>query len=84
MPVQGQIDHLLTQIRERTDRKERVLITTLTKRMAESLTDFLKEMNVKVRYLHSDIDTLERMEIIRICGWAFSMCWSASTCCVKA
>ena len=65
MPVQGQIDHLLTQIRERTDRKERVLITTLTKRMAESLTDFLKEMNVKVRYLHSDIDTLERMEIIR-------------------
>ncbi len=65
MPVEGQIDHLLGQIRERVERKERVLITTLTKKMAESLTDFLKEMNVKVRYLHSDIDTIERMEIIR-------------------
>jgi excinuclease ABC subunit B len=65
MPVTGQIDHLLTQIRERTARGERVLITTLTKKMAESLTDFLREMEVKVRYLHSDIDTLERMEIIR-------------------
>ena len=65
MPIEGQIDHLLGQIRERTERKERVLITTLTKKMAESLTDFLKEMDVKVRYLHSDIDTMERMEIIR-------------------
>ncbi|HHY82611.1 MAG TPA: excinuclease ABC subunit UvrB [Clostridiales bacterium] len=65
MPVQGQIDHLLGQIRERTARGERVLITTLTKKMAESLTDFLKEMDVRVRYLHSDIDTMERMEIIR-------------------
>lgn len=65
MPVEGQIDHLLGQIRERVERSERVLITTLTKKMAESLTDFLKEMNVKVRYLHSDIDTIERMEIIR-------------------
>ncbi|MGI6142202.1 MAG: excinuclease ABC subunit UvrB [Caldicoprobacterales bacterium] len=65
MPIEGQIDHLLGQIRERTERMERVLITTLTKKMAESLTDFLKEMDVKVRYLHSDIDTMERMEIIR-------------------
>ena len=65
MPIEGQIDHLLGQIRERTERKERVLITTLTKKMAESLTDFLKEMDVKVRYLHSDIDTMERMEIVR-------------------
>ena len=65
MPVEGQIDHLLGRIRERVERKERVLITTLTKKMAESLTDFLKEMNVKVRYLHSDIETIERMEIIR-------------------
>jgi excinuclease ABC subunit B len=65
MPVQGQIDHLIGRIRERTARKERVLITTLTKKMAENLTDFLKEMDVKVRYLHSDIDTMERMEIVR-------------------
>ncbi|HHU48340.1 MAG TPA: excinuclease ABC subunit UvrB [Clostridiales bacterium] len=65
MPVQGQIDHLIGQIRERTARKERVLITTLTKKMAENLTDFLKEMDVKVRYLHSDVDTMERMEIVR-------------------
>ncbi|MGB4465988.1 MAG: helicase-related protein, partial [Eubacteriales bacterium] len=60
-----QIDHLLEQIKERTARNERVLITTLTKKMAENLTDFLREMDVKVRYLHSDIDTMERMEIIR-------------------
>jgi len=65
MPVEGQVDHLLQQIRERTSRNERVLITTLTKKMAERLTDFLREMDVKVRYLHSDIDTMERMEIIR-------------------
>ena len=65
MPVEGQIDHLLGEIRKRAERKERVLITTLTKKMAESLTDFLKEMNVKVRYLHSDVKTIERMEIIR-------------------
>ena len=65
MPVEGQIDHLLEQIKERTARNERVLITTLTKKMAENLTDFLREMDVKVRYLHSDIDTMERMEIIR-------------------
>ena len=65
MPVEGQIDHLIGEIRKRVERKERVLITTLTKKMAESLTDFLKEMDVKVRYLHSDIKTIERMEIIR-------------------
>jgi excinuclease ABC subunit B len=65
MPMEGQIDHLLGRIRERVERRERVLITTLTKKMAESLTDFLKEMNVRVRYLHSDIETIERMEIIR-------------------
>ncbi|HCS73420.1 MAG TPA: excinuclease ABC subunit B, partial [Clostridiales bacterium] len=64
-PIHGQIDHLLARIRERAAKKERVLITTLTKKMAESLTDFLKEMDVKVRYLHSDILTMERMEIIR-------------------
>ncbi len=65
VPIHGQIDHLLARIRERVDKNERVLITTLTKKMAESLTDFLKEMDVRVRYLHSDILTMERMEIIR-------------------
>ena len=64
-PVEGQIDHLLGQIRQRVNKKQRVLITTLTKKMAENLTDFLKEMDIRVRYLHSDIETLERIEIIR-------------------
>ncbi len=62
---EGQIDHLLSEINTRVSAKERVLITTLTKRMAESLTDFLEENGVKVRYLHSDVKTIERMEIIR-------------------
>ena len=64
-PVKGQIDDLLQEIREVVARDERVLITTLTKRMAEDLTDFLAEAGIKVRYLHSDIDTIERSEIIR-------------------
>ncbi len=64
-PTEGQIDDLLAEIRRRTARNQRVLVTTLTKRMAEDLTDYFKEMGVKVRYLHSEIDTLERMEIIR-------------------
>lgn len=64
-PVEGQIDNLVGEIDKRVKRNERVLITTLTKKMAESLTDYLKELNIKVRYLHSDIDTIERMEIIR-------------------
>ncbi len=64
-PTTGQIDDLFGEIRGRVARGERVLVTTLTKRMAEDLTDYYKEMDLKVRYLHSDIDTLERMEIIR-------------------
>jgi len=64
-PIKGQIDNLVEEIRDRTDRKERVLVTTLTKKMAEDLTGYLKETGIKVRYLHSDIKTLERMEIIR-------------------
>jgi excinuclease ABC subunit B len=64
-PVQGQIDDLLQEIRIRENKNQRVLVTTLTKRMAEDLTEYLREMGVKVRYMHSDIDTLERMEIIR-------------------
>ena len=64
-PAQTQVDDLLSEINEVVGRGERVLVTTLTKRMAEDLTDFLSEHGVKVRYLHSDIDTVERVEIIR-------------------
>ena len=64
-PVEGQIDDLLSEINARTAKKERVLVTTLTKKMAEDLTDYLEGMGVKVRYMHHDIDTIERMEIIR-------------------
>ncbi len=64
-PVKGQVDDLLQEIRERVARRERVLVTTLTKRMAEDLTTYYQELGVKVRYLHSDIDTLERVEILR-------------------
>jgi len=64
-PAQTQVDDLLSEIRLRVERNERVLVTTLTKRMAEDLTDYIAENGVKVRYLHSDIDTVERVEIIR-------------------
>jgi len=64
-PTTGQIDDLLGEIRKELDKKSKVLITTLTKRMAEDLTDYLREVGVRVKYLHSDIDTLERSEIIR-------------------
>ncbi len=64
-PTRGQIDDLMEQIGQRTARGERVLVTTLTKRMAEDLADFLREANVKVHYLHSEVDTLERVEILR-------------------
>jgi excinuclease ABC subunit B len=64
-PARTQVDDLLEEIRQRVERKERVLVTTLTKRMAEDLTDYYQDLNVKVRYLHSDIETLERVEIIR-------------------
>jgi excinuclease ABC subunit B len=64
-PVQHQLDDLLEEVRIRIDRGERVLVTTLTKKMAEDLTDYIRELGIKVRYLHSEIKTLERMEIIR-------------------
>jgi excinuclease ABC subunit B len=64
-PVRGQVDDLLAEIRARAERHERVLVTTLTKRMAEDLTSYYQELGVRVRYLHSDIDTLERVEILR-------------------
>jgi excinuclease ABC subunit B len=64
-PVKGQIDHLLEECRQRAERRERVLVTTLTKRMAEDLTEYFTEVGVRVRYLHSDIETLERIRILR-------------------
>lgn len=64
-PVDGQIDDLIGEINERVAKKERVLVTTLTKAMAESLTDYLTDYGIKVRYMHFDVDTMERMEIIR-------------------
>ena len=64
-PIEGQIDDLISEIQERTKSNERTLITTLTKKMSEDLTDYLKEIGIKVQYLHSEIKTLERIEIIR-------------------
>ncbi|AZK45950.1 excinuclease ABC subunit UvrB [Paenibacillus lentus] len=64
-PTKGQIDDLIAEIHDRIEKDERVLVTTLTKKMAEDLTDYLKEIGIKVRYLHSDIKTLERMSILR-------------------
>lgn len=64
-PTKGQIDDLIGEINQRITREERILVTTLTKRMSEDLTDYLKQLNIKVRYLHSDIKTLERMEILQ-------------------
>jgi len=64
-PVRGQIDDLLHEVRERVERKERVLVTTLTKKMAEDLTDYYGDLGVRVRYLHSEVETLERIKILR-------------------
>lgn len=64
-PTKGQIDDLVAEIRQRVDKKQRVLVTTLTKKMAEDLADYMQELNIKVHYLHSEIDTIERIEILR-------------------
>ena len=64
-PVTNQVDDLISEIRKRTEKAERILVTTLTKKMAEDLTAYLKSLDIKVRYMHSDIKALERMEIIR-------------------
>jgi len=64
-PLMGQVDDLMEEIHQRAEKKERVLVTTLTKRMAENLTDYLDQLEIRVRYLHSDIDTLDRVEILR-------------------
>ena len=73
------MDDLLARIRERAERQDRVLVTTLTKRMAEDLTDYLRQLHVRVRYLHSTIDSIERVRSCATCGWGNSMCSSAST-----
>ena len=64
-PTEGQIDDLLDEVRQRTEHGQRVLVTTLTKKMSEDLADYLQEMGIKVHYLHSEIETLERIEILR-------------------
>ncbi|MGN0389803.1 MAG: excinuclease ABC subunit UvrB [Wujia sp.] len=64
-PVDGQVDDLVSEVRKETEKGNKVLVTTLTKRMAEDLTDYMKQLDIKVKYLHSDIDTLERLEIVR-------------------
>ena len=64
-PIEGQIDDLVSEINKEVEKKNKVFITTLTKRMAEDLTDYMRELGIRVRYLHSDIDTLERTEIVR-------------------
>src|SRR5439155_1334977 len=64
-PTKGQIDDLIEQINQRVTKGDRVLVTTLTKKMAEDLTDYLLEMGVRVRYLHSEVDTIQRIEILR-------------------
>jgi len=64
-PTKGQIDDLIAMVRERTEKGDRILVTTLTKKMAEDLTEYLLELGVRVRYLHSEVDTIERIEILR-------------------
>ena len=82
-PVRGQVDDLLAEIRDRESKGERVLVTTLTKRMSEDLTDFLQGVGVRVRYLHSDIDALERVEILRELRLGKFDVLIGITCCAK-
>ena len=78
-PVEGQIDDLVSEVNKEIKKKNKILVTTLTKRMAEDLTDYMRELGIRVKYLHSDIDTLERAEIIRD-----MTCWWGSTSSGKA
>ncbi len=82
-PVRAQVDDLLSEIRLRSQANERVLVTTLTKRMAEDLTEYLDEHGVKVRYLHSDIETVERSEIVRDLRLGKFDVIEVSTCCAR-
>ena len=79
-PARGQVDDLLGEVRARTERSERVLVTTLTKRMAEDLTEHLTEIGVKARYLHADITTLERAELKRDQILSFGRDWRIARC----
>ena len=83
-PTDGQIDDLISEINLRVEKGERVLVTTLTKKMAEDLTSYLEGYGIKVRYMHHDIDTVERMEIIRDLRLGEFDVWWASTCCGRA
>ena len=83
-PTKGQIDDLLEQIKARVAKSERCLVTTLTKRMAEELADYLAELDIKTHYLHSEVDTFERVEILRDLRLGFTTWWWASISCGKA
>ncbi len=83
-PTKGQIDDLMEEIRGRAENDQRILVTTLTKKMAEDLTDYLVEMGIRVRYLHSEVDTSSGSRSSATCGWGSSTCSSASTCSGKA
>ena len=82
-PVEGQVTDLLGEINARTAKNERVLVTTLTKKMAEDLTDFLTEQGIKVKYMHHEVDTFERMEIIKDLRLGSIDVWWASTFCAR-
>jgi excinuclease ABC subunit B len=83
-PTRGQVDDLIEEIRRRTESDQRVLVTALTKKMADDLTDNLIEMGLRVRYLHSEVDTLQRIEILRDLRLGGSSSWWASTCSARA
>ena len=82
-PLKGQIDDLIEEIRKRVKAKGRVLALTLTKRTAEELTDYLRDIGINVRYLHSEIDAIERVEILRSLRKGDSVCWSGLICCAR-
>ena len=83
-PATNQVDDLLGEIRKVAGEGGRVLVTTLTKRMAESLTSYLRELEVRVEYLHSDVERWNASNSSAPCGWASTTCWWASTCCARA
>ena len=83
-PATTQVDDLIAECHELAKKSQRVLVTTLTKKMAEDLTEYMHEQGLRVRYMHSDIDTLERIEIIRDLRLGALIFWSVSICCAKA
>lgn len=82
-PSLNQIDDLMEEIQQRIEREERVLVTTLTKRMAEELTEYLLNNGIRCAYIHSDVETLERIKSWTNYGKVSTMCWWVSTCCVR-